>query len=68
MDANNFFFIKRIGGTAKFQYDRLAKNVIVTVGAVAFGKDIFAEEITSSPKCFDVYGMLPSPRHTVVDC
>ena len=60
--------ITGLGGSSTFQYERPATNVTVTVGAIAYSKSIFTDQIKTSPQCYDVYGTLPFPKYTPMNC
>jgi hypothetical protein len=60
--------INGLGGSYTFEYDRPASDVSITVGAVGYSKDIFTDIIKTTPQCYDLYGALPSPKYTAIDC
>ena len=57
-----------LGQTYTFTYKKDATNVLIKVNAVSFNKIVFTELIRDLAVCYDLYGILPNPKYTRVNC
>jgi hypothetical protein len=52
----------------KFQYNKDSINIIIRVEASAYKGYVFAELVKDQVVCYDIYGALPNPKYTRVNC
>ena len=51
-----------------FQYNKDSTNIIIKVEASAYKGYVLAEIVKDQVVCYDVYGALPKPKYTRVNC